>query len=634
MTKKNENADRDQEDDRGVAQPQPQLGEVLDEAHARVLDSGAIFFVGGGQGGPRARDGLSSRFALRRAVAQVFLGPGSGGGLPGARRQQIALRETLGGVRAIAREAGDGRRHPRQAHPVGGRRVAGRARAAAAASASASAAARWPADRPPTASAWCWRDRRPGWRSAASPAARRRAAAPPRSECSALGVAAARGRRQRRRLVGRRRRHRRARPRRLTAARRAPWTVRGDRPRGRRDRRRRWRESGAGSSAGARRAAARGSPAGGSSGRAAAAGAPPPRPPRPPRRASSPPRPTFLISIAALQLVRVQRHRVAQLLERLAERVVERDLVLDVRGRLADLADELPQPGRQLGQLLGTEKDQGEHQDDGDLARAEVEHGRKFNSINPEETMRDRRFYAAAKQIDLPRRANPVGGEARARARARPARRRARRPARPRRRRSPRRSGRAGRSRRRRGTSADARRPDRARAAALAGPRRDEHARARPHLAPLARRARVGRPEQRLVLGQPAGEPLHRRVGRPRIDLPEGGHRIQDRPMRPQRDAGRAEDARDDRRQRRAARSRTAARPPADLSQAIRAERLLGGGALREHDLARRRSARRCRAHRPRAARPDRRRRRPGRSGRRRRSAARRARTAATPRPA
>ncbi len=114
--------------------------------------------------------------------------------------------------------------------------------------------------------------------------------------------------------------------------------------------------------------------------------------------------------IAPLQLVRVQRDSVAQLLERLAERVVERDLVLDVRGRLADLANELPQPGRQIGELLGTEKDEGEHQDDGDLARAEIEHLGNLTPSTPKKQCATV-FLRRLKQIDLPRRANPISGK-------------------------------------------------------------------------------------------------------------------------------------------------------------------------------------------------------------------------------
>src|SRR3954452_21325624 len=70
-------------------------------------------------------DGLSSRFAA--TTTYLFrlglLGSWQRRWLARARRQQIALRKTLGGIRAIARETGDGRRHPWQPHPIGGRRL-------------------------------------------------------------------------------------------------------------------------------------------------------------------------------------------------------------------------------------------------------------------------------------------------------------------------------------------------------------------------------------------------------------------------------------------------------------------------------------------------------------------------------
>src|SRR5262249_38838541 len=72
-----------------------------------------------------------------------------------------------------------------------------------------------------------------------------------------------------------------------------------------------------------------------------------------------------------------------QLLERLPEGIVQRDLVLHVRGRLPDLAYQLSQPGGQVRQFLRAQEDEGQKQDDGDLAHPEVEHDRLFNSITP-----------------------------------------------------------------------------------------------------------------------------------------------------------------------------------------------------------------------------------------------------------
>ena len=84
--------------------------------------------------------------------------------------------------------------------------------------------------------------------------------------------------------------------------------------------------------------------------------------------------------VAPLQLFGVQGDGIAELLERLAERVVELNLVLHVRGRLADVPDDLPEPGRELGQLLGAKENQRQEQDDGDLAHPEVEHDGKSNT--------------------------------------------------------------------------------------------------------------------------------------------------------------------------------------------------------------------------------------------------------------
>jgi hypothetical protein len=79
--------------------------------------------------------------------------------------------------------------------------------------------------------------------------------------------------------------------------------------------------------------------------------------------------------VATLELVRVQRHGVAQLLEWLTERLVQRDLVLDVGGHLPEIPDDLSQPGREVRELLRADEDQHEQEDDGDLAHPEVEHG-------------------------------------------------------------------------------------------------------------------------------------------------------------------------------------------------------------------------------------------------------------------
>ncbi len=84
----------------------------------------------------------------------------------------------------------------------------------------------------------------------------------------------------------------------------------------------------------------------------------------------------------------MQGDGVAQLLEGLANGVIQLDLVLDVGRRLADFTDEFSESGRQLGQLLGTEKDQGQKQDDRDLTHAEIEHDLVFNSDPHKRTTR------------------------------------------------------------------------------------------------------------------------------------------------------------------------------------------------------------------------------------------------------
>ena len=115
--------------------------------------------------------------------------------------------------------------------------------------------------------------------------------------------------------------------------------------------------------------------------------------------------------VAPLELVGVERDGVAQLLEGLTEAVVERDLVLHVRGRLADLADELAEPGREVGQLRRPEEDQGEKKDDGDLAHPEVEHVLYLPRSHRRDNV-SRRIWPPRKEGDLPGRAQRVGVDA------------------------------------------------------------------------------------------------------------------------------------------------------------------------------------------------------------------------------
>jgi hypothetical protein len=57
-----------------------------------------------------------------------------------------------------------------------------------------------------------------------------------------------------------------------------------------------------------------------------------------------------------------------------SDHVVELDVLLDVRRGLADLADDLAQPSRDLGQHLGSEENKRDREDDDHLAESEVEH--------------------------------------------------------------------------------------------------------------------------------------------------------------------------------------------------------------------------------------------------------------------
>ena len=79
------------------------------------------FSSGRGQGRPRAlADGFVVREWRQMCASSAFSGPAAAAASR-ARRQQIALGKDLRGVRAIARQAGDGRRHPRRPRcPTGG----------------------------------------------------------------------------------------------------------------------------------------------------------------------------------------------------------------------------------------------------------------------------------------------------------------------------------------------------------------------------------------------------------------------------------------------------------------------------------------------------------------------------------
>ena len=164
--------------------------------------------------------------------------------------------------------------------------------------------------------------------------------------------------------------------------------------------------------------------------------------------------------------------------------------------------------------------------------------------------------------------------------------------------------------------------------AAARSPRRDQDRAARAHHPPcVGARASAGQSSD-LVLG--ARRPANRCTSEAAspVDPTEGRHRIQDRPVRPQRNAGRA--------QRRAPRCgasasgsiRRSGAPPAAPSRATRAAtpRRRRARETRSRGIAKRASRQSASAARSSPSLAH--------SGRRRRCAARPARTAATPRPA
>ena len=305
--------------------------------------------------------GVTRGRPIRFAGGGFLSSPGSGGGVdsPLRRRragQQIGLGQRLRGVGAIAGQAGDRRRDPRRAAERGHRRgedAGGRRRAAR--------------------------------RARAAPAA-----APACDGAGTGALSSARG------------------------GRRYAMIVRRDRPRGRRDRGRPGKTGGIVAARTPARAA-------GAASESRAEPGPPRRPQprpraaaRPPRRASSPPRPTRWISSrrrSSSGCSVTASRRSSNGLRNVSSSVIS-FLMSEVALRMSRMT--FPSLARHLRQLLGTEEDQGEHQDDDDLAGAEVEHGRNLTPSTPKKQCA-RAFLRRREQIDLAGRADPVGGDTAAR---------------------------------------------------------------------------------------------------------------------------------------------------------------------------------------------------------------------------